>query len=378
MKKKILVILGTRPEIIRLSCIIQKLDKFFLTIVLNTNQNFDKNLNKNFFKELKINFPRYNLSYKKKHKTPMQFISTLILETDKILEVEKPDAVLILGDTNSGLSAICAKRRKIPIFHIEAGNRSFDQRVPEEINRKLIDHISDINMTYSDVAKLNLVKENFDLDKIIKIGSPLNEVFKRYENNIKNSLILKKLNLIKKRYLLVSCHREENIDDYKNLNNILLALKYISKKYKIKIIFSTHPRTKSKLKKFNKILLKNINFYKPFSFFDYINLQINSALTISDSGSIVEESNILNFPAINLRNTTERQEGMEKGSVIMTSLDVNNIVESAKIILEKNKNENLEKNANIHLDYLDSNVSEKVLIIIQSYINYINSRTWFK
>jgi len=378
MKKKILVILGTRPEIIRLSCIIKKLDKFFLTIVLNTNQNFDKNLNKNFFRELRINLPKYNLSYKKKHKTPMQFISSLILETDKILEVEKPDAVLILGDTNSGLSAICAKRRKIPIFHIEAGNRSFDQRVPEEVNRKLIDHISDINMTYSDVAKLNLIKENFDLDKIIKIGSPLNEVFKKYESNIKNSLILKKLNLIKNKYLLVSCHREENIDDYKNLNNIFLALKYISKIYKIKIIFSTHPRTKSKLKKFNKRVLKNINFYKPFSFFDYINLQINSALTISDSGSIVEESNILNFPAINLRNTTERQEGMEKGSVIMTSLDVNSIIESAKIILEKNKNDNLEKNVNIHLDYLDSNVSEKVLIIIQSYINYINSRTWFK
>jgi UDP-N-acetylglucosamine 2-epimerase (non-hydrolysing) len=233
-------------------------------------------------------------------------------------------------------------------------------------------------MTYSDVAKLNLIKENFDLDKIIKIGSPLNEVFKKYESNIKNSLILKKLNLIKNKYLLVSCHREENIDDYKNLNNIFLALKYISKIYKIKIIFSTHPRTKSKLKKFNKRVLKNINFYKPFSFFDYINLQINSALTISDSGSIVEESNILNFPAINLRNTTERQEGMEKGSVIMTSLDVNSIIESAKIILEKNKNDNLEKNVNIHLDYLDSNVSEKVLIIIQSYINYINSRTWFK
>jgi UDP-N-acetylglucosamine 2-epimerase (non-hydrolysing) len=378
MKKKILVILGTRPEIIRLSCIVKKLDKFFLTIVLNTNQNFDKNLNKNFFRELRISLPKYNLNYKKKHKTPMQFISSLILETDKILEVEKPDAVLILGDTNSGLSAICAKRRKIPIFHIEAGNRSFDQRVPEEVNRKLIDHISDINMTYSDVAKLNLIKENFDLDKIIKIGSPLNEVFKKYESNIKNSLILKKLNLIKNKYLLVSCHREENIDDYKNLNNIFLALKYISKKYKIKIIFSTHPRLKSKLKKFNKSFLKNINFYKPFSFFDYINLQINSALTISDSGSIVEESNILNFPAINLRNTTERQEGMEKGSVIMTSLDVNSIIESAKIILEKNKNDNLEKNVNIHLDYLDSNVSEKVLIIIQSYINYINSRTWFK
>jgi UDP-N-acetylglucosamine 2-epimerase len=371
-KKKILIILGTRPEIIRLSLIIKNVQKYFKACVVNTNQNFDHELNNFFFNELDLKKADYNLQCR--NRNPIEFITDLFLQIDKVLDVENPDAVLILGDTNSGLSALCAKKRKIPIFHIEAGNRCFDSRVPEEINRKLIDVLSDINMTYSEFAKQNLIKENFDLDKIIKIGSPLPEVFSYYKKKINDSEILEKLKLDKKKYFLVSCHREENIDNQTHLNNILTSLNKISEIYKNKIIFSTHPRTRAKLKKINKKISKNIIFFKPFKFFDYLKLQINSRVTLSDSGSIVEESNILKFPAINLRNTTERQEGMEKGSVIMSGLNVSSILQSVDLVLSNFDNSYLET----HPDYTDLNVSEKVVNILQSYIDYINFRTWMK
>lgn len=371
-KKKILIILGTRPEIIRLSLIIKNIRKYFKACVVNTNQNFDNELNNFFFNELDLKKADYNLQCH--NRNPIEFISDLFPKIDKVLDVENPDAVLILGDTNSGLSALCAKKRKIPIFHIEAGNRCFDSRVPEEINRKLIDVLSDINMTYSEFAKQNLIKENFDLDKIIKIGSPLPEVFSYYKKKINDSEILEKLKLEKKKYFLVSCHREENIDNQNYLNNILTSLNKISKIYKNKVIFSTHPRTRNKLKKINKKISKNIIFFKPFKFFDYLKLQINSRLTLSDSGSIVEESNILKFPAINLRNTTERQEGMEKGFVIMSGLNVSSILQSVDLALSNFDNSYLET----HPDYTDLNVSEKVVNILQSYIDYINFRTWMK
>ena len=371
-KKKILIILGTRPEIIRLSLIIKNVQKYFKACVVNTNQNFDHELNNFFFNELDLKKADYNLQCR--NRNPIEFISDLFLQIDKVLDVENPDAVLILGDTNSGLSALCAKKRKIPIFHIEAGNRCFDSRVPEEINRKLIDVLSDINMTYSEFAKQNLIKENFDLDKIIKIGSPLPEVFSYYKKKINDSEILENLKLDKKKYFLVSFHREENIDNQTHLNNILTSLNKISEIYKNKIIFSTHPRTRAKLKKINKKISKNIIFFKPFKFFDYLKLQINSRVTLSDSGSIVEESNILKFPAINLRNTTERQEGMEKGSVIMSGLNVSSILQSVDLVLSNFDNSYLET----HPDYTDLNVSEKVVNILQSYIDYINFRTWMK
>jgi UDP-N-acetylglucosamine 2-epimerase len=374
MKKKVLVILGTRPEIIRLSCIIKKLDKNFLTVVVNTNQNFDKNLNSIFFKELSLCTPKYNLKPITNNNS-INFISNLLIKIDQILDIEKPDAILVLGDTNSTLSVFCAKKKKIPIFHIEAGNRCYDQRVPEEINRVLVDKISDINLVYSDVAKQNLIKENFDLDRIFKIGSPLFEVFKEYENYIQNSEILNKLKLVANKFILVSCHRQENIDKIGNLENIFLAINSLSRKYKTKVIFSTHPRIRLSIKKINKKLTKNILFLKPFSFFDYIKLQMKSKLTISDSGSIVEEANILNFPAINLRDSTERQEGMERGFVIISGLETKNIIQSAQIVMENYKN-NLE--FNIHPDYSQVNVSEKVTNIIQSYIHYINRKVWFK
>ena len=357
MKKKILTILGTRPEIIRLSCVIKKIDNYFANILVNTNQNYDKNLNLVFFKELNLSPPKYNFP-KKKFLNSINFISNTLIQIDKILAFEKPDAVLVLGDTNTALSVLCAKKRNIPIFHIEAGNRCYDQRVPEEINRVLVDKISDINLVYSDVAKQNLIKENFDLDKIIKIGSPLFEVFKENQVRIENSNILKKLNLTEKKYILLSCHREENVD-----------------KFNLKIIFSIHPRTKDKIKKANKSMLKNIIHHKPFGFFDYIKLQMNSKLTISDSGSIVEESNILNFAAINIRETTERQEGMEKGFAVLSGLKINDIVSSAEIVLKRFSNK---PRLDIHKDYFEEHVSDKVINAIQSYIPYINRKVWFK
>lgn len=374
MKKKILTILGTRPEIIRLSCIIKKIDNFFVNILVNTNQNYDKNLNLVFFKELNLRPPKYNFP-KKKFLNSINFISNTLIEIDKILAFEKPDAVLVLGDTNTALSVLCAKKRNIPIFHIEAGNRCYDQRVPEEINRVLVDKISDINLVYSDVAKQNLIKENFDLDKIIKIGSPLFEVFKENQVRIENSNILKKLNLTEKKYILLSCHREENVDKFNNISQIILATKKIAKKFNLKIIFSIHPRTKDKIKKVNKSILKNIIHHKPFGFFDYIKLQMNSKLTISDSGSIVEESNILNFATINIRETTERQEGMEKGFAVLSGLKINDIVSSAEIVLKRFSNK---PRLDIHKDYFEEHVSDKVINVIQSYIPYINRKVWFK
>ncbi len=374
MQNKVLIILGTRPEIIRLSCIIKKIEKYFLTVVVNTNQNFDKNLNKVFFKQLALKKPKYNL-LKKKYNNSIGFIANCMEQIDKILEYERPNAVLVLGDTNSALSLLSAKKRKIPTFHIEAGNRCYDQRVPEEINRVLIDNIADINMVYSDVAKNNLIKENFDLDKIFKIGSPLFEVFERYRNDIEKSDILNKLKLKKDQYILVSCHREENVDSKDNLKAIFIALNKISKKLNKKIIFSTHPRTKVKIKDIQKKLLNKIIFLKPFGYFDYIKLQLNAKITISDSGSIVEESNILNFPAINLRETTERQEGMEKGFTMISSLNAEEIIKSVEIVLKRFLSN---PEPDILMDYSESNVSDKVINIIQSYIPYINRKTWFK
>jgi UDP-N-acetylglucosamine 2-epimerase (non-hydrolysing) len=373
MKLKVLTILGTRPEIVRLSRIISKLNIFFDHVLVNTGQNYDTNLSSIFFKELKLRRPDYNLNCK--NKNSVEFISEVLVKIDSVLLKEKPDAVLVLGDTNSALSVLVAKKRQIPIFHIEAGNRCFDLRVPEEINRSLIDKISDINMVYSDVAKNNLIKENFSLDKIIKIGSPLREVFEYYKFEIEDSKILNQLNLTKKNYILVSCHREENLISYDNLNKIFLAISKISKKHKAKLIFSTHPRIQKILKNIKKSLLKNILFHKPFGYFDYVQLQKNSKLTISDSGSIVEESNILNFPALNLRETTERQEGMEKASVVISSLKIDNIVAGAEIAISK-FSENSQ--SEIHQDYSELNVSNKVVTIIQSYTDYINRKVWFR
>ena len=374
MKLKVITVVGTRPEIIRLSIIIKKLDFYFNHILVHTGQNYDFELSSIFFKELKLKKPNHNLYCKSKN--TMEFIGKSLTRFDKILELEKPDAVLVLGDTNSALTVLCAKKRKIPIFHIEAGNRCFDESVPEEINRKIVDHISDINMTYSTYASSNLKSEGIHQDKIIKIGSPLYEVYNYYTSQIENSNILKKLKISNKNYILASIHREENVDNKKNLDSIFNSIIKLREKLKVNVVFSTHPRIQKKIKKDRHKLRKYIDFYKPFGFFDYVQLMKSAKIVLSDSGSITEESSILSIPSINLRTSNERQEGMECGISIMSGLNSKDILNAADIIIKNKKKE--EFNNRIYPDYAIHDVSETVVKIIQSYTHYINKKTWFK
>jgi UDP-N-acetylglucosamine 2-epimerase (non-hydrolysing) len=373
MKLKVITVVGTRPEIIRLSRIIKKLDSYFNHILVHTGQNYNFELSNIFFKELKLKKPDFNLNCKSKN--AIEFISKSLVRFDKLLESVKPDAVLVLGDTNSSLTVLCAKKRKIPIFHIEAGNRCFDESVPEEINRKIVDHISDINMTYSSYASSNLRSEGIHQDRIIKIGSPLYEVYNYYSPQIDNSNILKKLKISSQNYILASIHREENVDNKKNLESIFNSIVKLRKKLKLNVIFSSHPRFQKKIKKFNLKLDKYIFFYKPFGFFDYVKLMKNAKIILSDSGSITEETSILSIPTVNLRTSNERQEGMEQGLSIMSGLNLKDILNAADITMS-NKRE--EFNSTIYDDYAMSNVSETVVKIIQSYTHYINKKTWFK
>jgi UDP-N-acetylglucosamine 2-epimerase (non-hydrolysing) len=371
---KVLTIVGTRPEIIRLSCIINKFNNYFDHKLIHTGQNYDYELNKIFFDQLDIQKPDFFLDCQ--GVSPAENMASIIANTDKILSQLNPDAVVILGDTNSALAAIAAKRRKIPIFHLEAGNRCYDQRVPEEINRKIVDHISDINLTYSNIARDNLLRENLDPFKIIKIGSPLLEVINANKDKIEKSKILSNLSLQENNYFVISVHREENIDNPINFKKIINIINSLAKRYQLKIIFSVHPRTKKKIDsdkiKFNKLVIIS----KPFGFHDYAKLQINAKVVISDSGSITEESSILNFPALNLRETHERQEGMEEGAVIMTNLSLNNVIQGIEILKYQERGAN--RNINIVEDYNKNNISEKMIRIVLSYTDYINESTWKK
>jgi UDP-N-acetylglucosamine 2-epimerase (non-hydrolysing) len=376
MKLKVITVVGTRPEIIRLSRIIKKLDFHFNHILVHTGQNYNYELSNIFFKELKIKKPDFNLNCKSKN--AIDFISKSLVRFDKILELEKPDAVLVLGDTNSALTVLCAKKRKIPIFHLEAGNRCFDESVPEEINRKIIDHIADINLTYSSYASSNLKSEGISQDRIIKVGSPLFEVYNFYDSQIENSNIIKKLNLKSGEYILASIHREENVDFKSNLQIILNSILVLQKKLKVPVIFSSHPRTKLRIKKFKLNLENKINFCKPFGFFDYVKLLKNSKIVLSDSGSLTEETSILSIPSINIRDSNERQEGMEYGTTIMTSINVDNIINAAEIVLNKIKQNKIFESKKIYPDYSEENVSDKIVNIIQSYTHYINKKVWFK
>lgn len=369
MKKKIITILGTRPEIIRLSCILRNFENNFDHILVNTFQNYDRNLNGIFFKQLGIKKPKYIFN-EISNKSSINFISRVLVEVDKVLEKEKPDGVVILGDTNSSLSAISAKKKKIPIFHLEAGNRCFDERVPEEINRKIVDHISDINLTYSEYAKQNLISEGISQDRVIKIGSPLYEVYSHYNNQIERSNILNKLKLKKKQFFLASLHREENVDIENNLKEVINSFDNIIKKFNLPIVFSTHPRTKAKLKNLKKIN-KKILFSNPFSFFDYIKLMKNTKLLMSDSGSITEETSVLKIPSLNIRYTFERQEGLEKGISIISGLKSEDILSSVDLALRK-------KRFLEHPDYNIPSVSENVSNVIQSYTQYVNYKVWYK
>tara|TARA_B100000787_G_C16199307_1_gene303725 strand:+ start:16987 stop:18105 length:1119 start_codon:yes stop_codon:yes gene_type:complete len=372
MKKfKILTTVGTRPEIIRLSRVIDYLNKNTDHKLVHTGQNYDYELNEIFFKDLGIKKPNYQINIK--GKSLIKSISEILSEVDVILEKEKPDAFLVLGDTNSCLTAYCAKRKKIPIFHIEAGNRCYDQKVPEEINRKIIDHISDINITYSEIAKDNLLRENIAPDKVFKIGSPLQEVFNFYKKKILNSKILKKYKIKKNNFYLLSVHREENIDNKKNFSEFINLLEYLIKRDNKKIIVSTHPRTMNKIREENIKDINKVIFAKPFSYSDYCNLQINSKVVLSDSGSITEESNIMKFNAINLRDTNERQEGMSVGAVAMAHFNIEQI-ENLITLFEKNKLNTFNKIE----DYDCPNFSTIFYKLLLSYTQYVNKHTWKK
>jgi len=372
-KIKIITVVGTRPEIIRLSSIIKKLESNFDHVLINTNQNYNKNLNSIFFKNFQIKNPKYNINTKSR--TTIETISKIINKVDKIIEKEKPDAFLVLGDTNSCLSSYSAKRRKVPIFHLEAGNRCYDENVPEEINRKIVDNISDINLTYSLNSKLNLLNEGFKIDTLFEVGSPLCEVIKDNFDKIEKSNILTKILIPKKKYIIASIHREENVDNEKKLFKIFDILSSIITKTKYKIIFTLHPRTKKMINK-NKIKLhKDIKFFEPFNFFDYCFLQKNSKFVISDSGSISEESVILNFPAINLRNSHERSEAMDSGAVIMTGINQTSVMQSIKIMENQNFLGPNDRNIRIK-SYEQKNVSDKVVGIINSYYHSIKENKW--
>ena len=371
-KTKLVTVVGTRPEIIRLSRVINKFDEYFDHVLVNTSQNYDRELNEIFFKDLKIRKPDYNLGLVKKNS--IEFIGRSLIEINKILTKEKPDAFFILGDTNSTLTAIAAKKKKIPIFHMEAGNRCFDLRVPEEINRKIVDHLSDVNLTYSKIARQYLIKEGLHPEKIIHIGSPLPEVFNYFSKQIRQSKILKKLKIKKNQYFLASIHREENIENKENFENIFDFFNLITEKYNKPIIISTHPRTMSKIQN-RKKLSKKIIFLKPMNFSDYNCLQVNSFVVLSDSGTITEETSILNLSSINIREAQERPEGMEQSTVIMSGTKISNLLNSLEVTI-KQKNKKIKFNKID--DYKSSNISEKIPRIILSYIDQINKKIWFK
>lgn len=371
---KIITVLGTRPEIIRLSLSIDCFDKYFDHIIVHTGQNYDYELNEIFFKQLGIRQPDYFLS--SAGNTASETIANVITRIESVLINERPDAIVILGDTNSCLAAIPAKRNKIPIFHIEAGNRCFDMRVPEEINRKIVDHISDINVCYSKIAKDNLMREGLRPDMCFVLGSPLKEVFNTHLNAILKSEILTKLGLEEYSYVLVSFHREENVDSAPNLQRFLTVLSNISNSCMLPIIVSTHPRTQKALKNIKDYEINGVVFSKPLGFYDYCKLQICSKVVLSDSGSISEESSILNFPALNLRTTNERQESFEEGSVMMVGLDEERI-KTAMQILDSQKRHK-ERTLRIVENYNVDNFSEKMTRLVLSYVAYVNEKVWVK
>ena len=371
---KLLTLLGTRPEIIKMSELIKLLDKNFKNYLVHTGQNHDYELNEIFFKDLGLRKPDYFMNAN--NASAVDAISDIIKKTDKILKKIKPDAFLIYGDTNSCLAAIAAKKNKIPIFHFEAGNRSFDSLVPEETNRKIIDHISDVNFVLTEHARRYLIREGINQHLIFKSGSHLPEILKVHKNNINKSKILTNLKLSKNKYFLFSFHREENVDYKNNLNEILESIDLIYQNFKLPILISTHPRTQTRIKK-NKIyekLKKNkkINFHKPLGFFDYLALQVSSKCVISDSGTIIEESSLLNFPAITMRKSHERPEGFDSGVLIMTGLNKNAILSSINITIN-NFNKSIDRQIP---DFQNTNVSQKIMKIIMSYIPYIKENTW--
>jgi len=374
MATKVMTIIGTRPEIIKLSRVIAELEENVEHILVHTGQNYDYELNEIFFNDLRVKKPDHFLNCV--GDTTAETIANIISKSDKIIEQVQPDAVLLYGDTNSCLSVISAKKRQVPIFHMEAGNRCFDQRVPEELNRKIVDHLSDINMPLTEQARGYLISEGIRPETIIKTGSCMKEILNFYKSEISESQVLKNLELKKDNYFIVSIHREENVDYKSNLENLLHSLNAVAEKYRLPVIVSTHPRTKNRIEQLDGDIKVNplINFMKPMGFFDYIKLQQEAKCVISDSGTITEESSILGFPAIMIRKAHERPEGMDEGTLIMSGLEKERVLESINVMVSQNK----KFTSNIIKDYNIDNVSIKVTRIILSYIDYVNRTVWKK
>mgnify|MGYP006075282795 FL=1 len=372
---KVMTILGTRPEIIKMSRVMAELEKYVDHVLVHTGQNYDYELNEIFFENLGVKKPNYFLDVA--GKSVAHTIGNVISKSDDIFEIEKPDAVLLYGDTNSCLAVISAKRRKIPVFHFEAGNRCFDQRVPEELNRKVLDHLSDINFPLTEHARRYLIAEGIKPDTIIKPGSPMNEILDFHAKEINDSKVLKTLGIEENKFFIVSAHREENVDSLENFNDLLDSLNAIAEKYQFPIIVSTHPRTNIKLESVNRNDLNPlIQFLKPLGFFDYNKLQQTAFCVISDSGTISEESSIMNFPAITIRQAHERPEGMDEGTLIMSGLKKNRILQSINIVVSQFSTE--KRVTKIVNDYNVDNFSLKVVRTIISYVDFVNRTVWGK
>ena len=375
-KLKVVTVVGTRPEIIRLSRVLARLDEHCEHILVHTGQNYDYELNQVFFEDLGIRKPDYFLDSASNSNGAAHTIGNLIIAVDRVLEKERPEAMLVLGDTNSCLSVIPAKRRKIPIFHMEAGNRCFDQRVPEETNRRIVDHTADVNLTYSTIARDYLLREGLPPDLVIKTGSPMLEVLSFYRPHMEASTVLTRLGLQDRRYFLVSAHREENVESDKSFEKLVAVLNALSHEYDLPVIVSTHPRTQKRIDEMGVKFHKNVRLLKPLGFHDYVRLQCCAKAVLSDSGTITEESSILNFPALNLRETHERPEGMEEAAVMMVGLELNRVLQALEVLAKQTHTD--ERILRIVADYSVQNVSEKVLRIILSYTDYVNRAVWKK
>jgi UDP-N-acetylglucosamine 2-epimerase (non-hydrolysing) len=375
MKKlKVMTVVGTRPEIIRLSRVLACLDRHMDHCLVHTGQNYDYELNEIFFKELELRKPEYVLGAA--GQSVAETIGTILIKIDPIMAKENPDALLVLGDTNSCLAVIVAKRRKIPVFHMEAGNRCFDQRVPEELNRKIVDHLSDINMTYSELAREYLLREGLPPERVIKTGSPMYEVLSHYRSKIEQSDVLSRLGQQAGDYFVVSAHREENVDSPAQFDKLLDLLKTVADIYRKRLIVSTHPRTRARIEAVGVRLPQLVELHKPFGFFDYVHLQRQARAVISDSGTITEESSILNFPAVNIREAHERPEGMEEGAVMMTGLERERVLQALAILEQQPRGD--QRGLRVVRDYDVPNVSEKIVRIILSYTDYVNRLVWHK
>jgi UDP-N-acetylglucosamine 2-epimerase (non-hydrolysing) len=373
-KLRVATVFGTRPEIIRLSRVMAKLDAFCDHTIIHTGQNHDYELNQIFFEDLEIRKPDHFLGAA--GATGAETIGKVIIAVDRVLAEVKPEALLVLGDTNSCLSVISAKRRKIPVFHMEAGNRCFDQRVPEEINRRIVDHTADINLTYSSIAREYLLREGIASDTVIKTGSPMLEVLTHYKDKIEASDVLVRLELKESQFFMVSAHREENVDSDANFAKLVGVLDRVARTYDLPVVVSTHPRTQKRIDETGTKFHRHIRLLKPLRFSDYVHLQTRARAVLSDSGTITEESSILNFPALNIREAHERPEGMEEASVMMVGLDAQRVVQALEILASQPRGaERLLRQVS---DYSMPNVSDKVLRIILSYVDYVNRNVWRK